>query len=403
MLTFLQYLADELRLFRYISFRSAMAAGTALLIAMVIAPWIIRKLRAFKAAQAFREASEVGKLAELHAKKVGTPTMGGLIIYFSVTTSTLLWARPNVYVFAALLIYTGLTVVGFLDDFIKIRKRKSGGLKGRYKLLGQGIVTLATLVLLLEFGGVATGPDYAMSGSVTERMHVGDPVIDARIDQMDPSVIMEAYTSVSTKQLWVPFWKQPLIAAMPLALLIPFLFVVLAGSSNAINLTDGMDGLAIGCTVTVALVFGIMSYAAGHAIIADYLFLRYLPGTGELTVICAALVAGSLGFLWYNAHPASVFMGDTGSLAIGGLIGGIAFMIQQPFTLVIVGGIFVMEAMSVILQVASFKSRGKRIFRMSPIHHHFELGGWAETQVVIRFWILSMIFAMAGLATLKLR
>jgi phospho-N-acetylmuramoyl-pentapeptide-transferase len=190
---------------------------------------------------------------------------------------------------------------------------------------------------------------------------------------------------------------------MSLFFLAPFLFLILAGSSNAINLTDGVDGLAIGCTVTAALAFAIMAYAAGNTIIADYLFISYIPGAGELAVVCSALLGASLAFLWYNAHPAEVFMGDTGSLALGGLIGMIAFMVHQPLTLIIVGGIFVMEAGSVILQVGSFKLRKKRIFKMSPIHHHFELKGWHENKVVIRFWILSLIFAMAGLATLKLR
>jgi phospho-N-acetylmuramoyl-pentapeptide-transferase len=205
------------------------------------------------------------------------------------------------------------------------------------------------------------------------------------------------------REFWVPFYKDVVIMETPLVFLAAFLFLILSGSSNAINLTDGVDGLAIGCTVTVALAYAIMAYAAGNIIISEYLFISYIPGAGELTVVCSALLGASLAFLWYNSHPAEVFMGDTGSLALGGLIGMIAFMVHQPLTLIIVGGIFVMEAGSVILQVASFKSRGKRIFRMSPIHHHFELKGWHENKVVIRFWILSLIFAMAGLATLKLR
>ncbi len=378
MLTYLENWEEifgPLRLFRYLSVRSVAAAATALLMAFLLGPWLIEKLRYLKAAQAFREASEVGKLAELHAKKTGTPTMGGLMIYISVTVSTLLWARPNVYVLTALFVYTGLTVVGFLDDYLKIRQRKSGGLKGRYKLIGQALITAVSLWLLLEASSFLS-PDQSTGESI----------------------------AAFAREIWAPFYsKAPIIAEASLWVLAPFLFLVLAGSSNAINLTDGMDGLAIGCTVTVALTFGIMAYASGHAIVADYLLINYQPGAGELTVICAALTAGGLGFLWFNAHPAQVFMGDTGSLALGGLIGIIAFMIQQPFTLVIVGGIFVMEAVSVILQVGSFKTRGQRIFRMAPIHHHFEVKGWAETQVVIRFWILSLIFAMAGLATLKLR
>jgi phospho-N-acetylmuramoyl-pentapeptide-transferase len=340
-----------------------MAGGTALLIGFVVAPLIIARLRKFKADQAFRDQSEVGKLADLHASKKGTPTMGGFIIFFAVFGSTLLWATPNVYVLTALWIYAGLTVIGFLDDYLKIKKKKSGGLSGRWKLVGQCFLSLVGISFLL----------------------------------------FSAQSYDLIRELWVPFVKEPLWLVTPLFVLIPFFALVIVGSSNAINLTDGVDGLAIGCTVTVALAYGIIAYAAGNSIISDYLFIRFLPGVGELTVICSALVAGSLAFLWYNAHPAEVFMGDTGSLALGGLIGSIAFMTLHPFLLILIGGIFVMEAMSVILQVASFKSTGKRIFRMSPIHHHYELKGWKETQVVIRFWILSLIFALSGLATLKLR
>ena len=365
----LSYLAEfehifgPLRLFRYLTLRSAFAGMTALCVGFVVGPWIFAKLREFRAKQSLRGKDEVGKLAELHAAKAQTPTMGGLMICVSVITSAVLWARPNVYVYTGLMVYAGLTVIGFLDDYLKIAKRNSAGLPGRWKLAGQALLTALALLMLLSF------PESA--------------------DKM--------------RELWVPFYKEVLISSMPLWFLAPFLFLVLAGSSNAINLTDGVDGLAIGCTVTVALAYALMAYAAGNAIIADYLFISFLPGVGELTVVCAALLGASLAFLWYNSHPAEVFMGDTGSLALGGLIGMIAFMVHQPLTLIIVGGIFVMEAGSVILQVASFKTRGKRIFKMSPIHHHFELKGWHENKVVIRFWILSLIFAMAGLATLKLR
>jgi phospho-N-acetylmuramoyl-pentapeptide-transferase len=208
------------------------------------------------------------------------------------------------------------------------------------------------------------------------------------------------------REFWVPFYSYDspeAIPVMPIAVVFLFFLVTLTGSSNAINLTDGLDGLAIGCTVTVALTYAIMAYASGNFLISEYLKISWVPGTGELTVVCTALLGGSLAFLWFNAHPAEMFMGDTGSLAIGGLVGIIALMIHQPLTLIIVGGIFVIEAGSVILQVASFKTRGKRIFRMSPIHHHFELKGWKETKVVIRFWILSLLFAILGLATLKIR
>ena len=352
-----------LRLFRYLTLRSAFAGVTALMIGFIVGPWIFAKLRELRARQSLRSQDEVGKLAELHAAKSQTPTMGGLMICISVVLSSVLWAQPNLYVCTALVVYLGLTVIGFLDDYLKIAKRNSAGLPGLWKLVGQAMITVTALLMLLSF------PE----------------------------------SSAKVRELWVPFYKDVLISAMPLWFLAPFLFLVLAGSSNAINLTDGVDGLAIGCTVTVALAYAIMAYAAGNAIISDYLFISFVPGAGELTVVCVALLGASLAFLWYNSHPAEVFMGDTGSLALGGLIGVIAFMVHQPFTLIIVGGIFVMEAGSVIVQVASFKTRGKRIFRMSPIHHHFELKGWHENKVVIRFWILSLIFAMAGLATLKLR
>ena len=365
----LSYLAEfeqyfgPLRLFRYLTLRAAFAGITAMGIGFVIGPWLFAQLRLLRAKQSLRTAEEVGELANLHASKAQTPTMGGLMICAAVTVSSLLWARPNVYVYTALVVYLGLTVIGFLDDYLKISKKNSKGLPGRWKLAGQALLTAVALLLLLSF------PDSA----------------------------------AKMRELWVPFYKNVLISEMPLFLMAPFLFLILSGSSNAINLTDGVDGLAIGCTVTVALAYALMAYAAGNAIIADYLFISFIPGSGELVVICSSLLGASLAFLWYNSHPAEVFMGDTGSLALGGLIGMIAFMVHQPLTLIIVGGIFVMEAMSVILQVGSFKLRKKRIFKMSPIHHHFELKGWHENKVVIRFWILSLIFAMAGLATIKLR
>jgi phospho-N-acetylmuramoyl-pentapeptide-transferase len=365
----LSYLAEyehifgPLRLFRYITLRAAFAGLTALVLGFIVGPWVFAKLRELRAKQAFRGKDEVGELAELHASKAQTPTMGGLMICVSVVVSSVLWAVPNIYVYTALVIYLGLTVIGFVDDYLKVSKASSDGLPGRWKLSGQAILTGIALLMLLSF------PE----------------------------------SSAKMREFWVPFYKDVVIMETPLVFLAAFLFLILSGSSNAINLTDGVDGLAIGCTVTVALAYAIMAYAAGNIIISEYLFISYIPGAGELTVVCSALLGASLAFLWYNSHPAEVFMGDTGSLALGGLIGMIAFMVHQPLTLIIVGGIFVMEAGSVILQVASFKSRGKRIFRMSPIHHHFELKGWHENKVVIRFWILSLIFAMAGLATLKLR
>ncbi len=352
-----------LRLFKYLSFRCGCAMALAFIIGMLSAPKIIEILHRIKFGQSFRTKDEVGELADLHSAKKGTPTMGGIIIFISIIISSLLFAKMNVLVFVALFVYAVLTALGFADDYLKISKKNSKGVAGKLKLAIQIAVSLIALVILYsskEYGAIM-------------------------------------------RELWIPFMKYPLIASMPFWFAAIFIFLVIGGSSNALNLTDGVDGLAIGCTVSVALAYAIFSYLTGNIIATEYLFLRYIPESGELTVVCCALLGASMAFLWYNAHPADVFMGDTGSLALGGLIGVIAFMVQQPVTLIIVGGVFVMEAMSVILQVASYKTTKKRIFRMSPIHHHFELKGWAEIRVVIRFWILSLIFALAGLATLKLR
>lgn len=366
MLTYLVHLEDvfgPFRLFHFITFRALLAAGIALVIGFAMGPWLIRTLRKLSFAQSFREESEVGQLANLHSGKRHTPTMGGLLIVTSVTVATLLCAKPNVWVLTALIVFLGLMLIGFRDDYLKVIRKNSKGVSSRTKLFWQTVLTILVVAVLLWH------PDSA--GKMRE--------------------------------IWVPFFKDAVIVSAPIALILPFFLLVIVGSSNALNLTDGVDGLAIGCTITVAFVYAIMAYAAGNAIIADYLIISHLPGTGELTILCAALVGAGLAFLWFNAHPAEIFMGDTGSLALGGVIGVMALMVHQPLTLIIVGGIFVMEAGSVILQVASFKMRGKRIFKMAPVHHHFELKGWFETKVVTRFWILSLIFAIIGLGTLKLR
>jgi phospho-N-acetylmuramoyl-pentapeptide-transferase len=359
----LEDVLGPLRLFKYTTVRMGGAAVTALIIGFLIAPSLFARLRALKAEQVLRDKSQVGVLADLHASKKSTPTMGGLMIYVSVLISTILWVDWNLYVLCALWVYTVLTGLGFIDDFLKVRHKNSKGVPGRIKLMVQALLTLSVLGILAL--------DMTLFGFM--------------------------------QQLWVPCVKFPIWEVMPIGVMFVFFFFVIAGSSNAINLTDGIDGLAIGCTLTTAITYGIMAYCMGHKWMALYLDFTYLAGAEELCIILSALVGASLVFLWYNAHPAEVFMGDTGSLAIGGLIGMIAILVHQPFTLVIVGGVFCMEAASVILQVASFKMTGKRIFRMSPIHHHFELKGWHENKVVIRFWILSLICALAGLATLKLR
>lgn len=366
MLSYLESLEEiwgPFRLFGYLTFRGALAICVSLIIGFLLAPWLFGKLRMLKAAQSLRTENEVGRLAELHAGKKNIPTMGGILIYLSIVPSVLICARLNVYVLVAMIVYSGLTIIGFLDDYLKVTKKNSKGLDSKWKLAGQGTLTLIALGILL--------------GNV------------------DTHLIMS--------ELWIPFYKHAIIQEMPIWFIVIFFFFVMAGSSNAINLTDGIDGLAIGCVIPTFLVYAIISYFVGNTVIAHYLNMHYISGVGELTIVCSATIGAALVFLWYNSHPAEVFMGDTGSLGLGGLMGSIAFMVHEPFLLVLVGGVFVLEAVSVILQIFSFKVFGKRIFRMAPIHHHFELKGWHENKVVIRFWIISLLFALAGLSTLKLR
>jgi phospho-N-acetylmuramoyl-pentapeptide-transferase len=355
-------LFSPLRVFQYTTFRAVFAAITALLICIAAGPWLIRQLVGMKFQQPIRGEDDLRELAKTHGQKT-CPTMGGILIIWAVVDSILLWARPtNQLVLVCLVTLIWLGGVGFLDDWAKVRARKTAGLRAKTKFLFQIGLGIFVGTLLLT-----------------------DPLLGP-----------------TAKKLMVPFMKGPVIADMgwwTLALVV----IVIVGASNAVNLTDGLDGLATGCTLTVALAYAAMCYVAGNFKFASYLQVPSVPGAAELTVVCAALIGASLGFLWFNCHPAQVFMGDTGSLAIGGLIGAIAVMIKQELVLILVGGIFVMEALSVIMQVASFKLRGKRIFAMAPLHHHFELRGWSETTVTTRFWVLSVIFALLGLATLKLR
>jgi len=354
---------SPLRVFQYTTFRAVMAAITALLICILSGPWIIRKLTELKLKQPIRGEDDLRELAKTHGKKV-CPTMGGILIIWAVVDAALLWARPtNHLVLLSLVTLLWLGLVGFLDDLAKVSTQKTDGLRARTKLLCQAGL------------GVFLG---------------GYLLLDPQQQEM-------------AQRLYLPFWKSPVITGMGLWALL-WVVLVVVSSSNAVNLTDGLDGLAIGTTLTVALTYAVMTFIAGNRNLAGYLQVPHVVGAAELTVVCAALIGACLGFLWFNCHPAQVFMGDTGSLALGGLIGAIAWMIKQELVLVIVGGVFVMEAGSVVLQVASYRLRGgKRIFRMSPLHHHFELGGWPETKVTTRFWILSVIFALLGLATLKLR
>ncbi len=352
-----------LRLFRYLSFRCVMATVTAFMVGCAVAPFIISRLRRLKSGQVQRTAEEVGKLAELHAWKANTPIMGGLIIFAGVIFSCALWCSFNSLVWAALAVYAILTATGFADDYQKMVKRNSKGIPGKLKIACQTAAAAAAAAILLS-----------------------DPAYSAQM-----------------RELWTPFLKSPLVQEMPVFAAAAFIWLIITASSNALNLTDGVDGLATGCTISVVLVYGIFAYLTGNAIAAKYLSIGLIPGCGEIAVVCCAVLGACMAFLWFNAYPAHIWMGDTGSLALGGLVGIVAFMVHQPITLILVGGIFVMEAASVIIQVSSFKTLKRRVFKMSPIHHHFEIKGWKETQVVIRFWIISLIFALAGLATLKLR
>src|SRR5216110_735900 len=363
MMFYLHRLSDQvggLNVFFYVTFRAVASAVTAFALSLVFGNFIIRKLISLKIGQPIRSVEEVRRLAELHGGKQGTPTMGGVLVIGTVFLASVLWARPdNRFVWLVLVSMLYLGVLGFLDDYLKVTKKKSDGIPGRVKLAAQLLLAAVVTVVFLT----------------------------------NPSLQVQA------RSLYLPFFKVPVITNMGWFTLI-FFAVVIVGSSNVVDLTDG---LAIGCTVTVALAYAFLSYAAGNFRIAEYLQVPFYAFSGELTVICAALVGAGLGFLWFNCHPAKVFMGDTGSLAIGGMIGVVAICCKQELLLVVVGGVFVIEAVSVILQVISFKATGRRIFAMSPIHHHFELVGWKENTVIVRFWILSGIFALLGLATLKLR
>ncbi len=356
-------LLKALNVFSYITFRAICAGITAFLLSVVFGNFVIRKLISLKFGQPIRTAAEVHKLHELHGSKKGTPTMGGILLIGSVVISTLLWAKPeNPFVWLVLFSAVFLGGIGFYDDWLKVTKKSSDGISSRLKF---GLQSLLAGIFTLYF---LTNPKLA----------------------------------ATAQQLFIPFLKEPLLLGMG-ALTFIFYLLVIVGTSNAVNLTDGLDGLATGCTATVAATYAVLVYVAGNFKAASYLQVPFVPYAGELAVLCVALLGACLGFLWWNAHPARVFMGDTGSLAIGGMLGAVAICCKQELLLVIVGGVFVMEAMSVILQVASFKTTGRRIFKMSPIHHHFELSGWKENTVIVRFWILSVLFALLGLATLKLR
>jgi phospho-N-acetylmuramoyl-pentapeptide-transferase len=350
------WLAGEVALFRYITFRTIMAAMTAMAVSLLIGPYFIRLMTARQYGQPIRELGP-----DTHQSKAGTPTMGGAMILVALVASTLLWSDlSNRYVWTILFVTLAFGGIGFLDDYRKLKLRDSRGLTAGWKYLLQSLAALAVGVFLYVTADVP-----------------------------------------ANTQLFVPFFKD---IAIPMGLgFVVLTYFVVVGSSNAVNLTDGLDGLAIMPTVFVAAGLGIFAYATGHTVFADYLAMPYVPGVGELAIVCAALAGAGLGFLWFNTYPAQVFMGDIGALSVGAALGLIAVAVRQELVFVLMAGLFVIETLSVILQVTSYKLTGKRLFRMAPIHHHFELKGWPEPKVIVRFWIISVMLVLAGLATMKIR
>jgi phospho-N-acetylmuramoyl-pentapeptide-transferase len=348
---------SALNVTRYITFRTAAASLTALAISLLMGPWLIRKLREFQVGQVIRHEGPA-----THRPKAGTPTMGGLLILSAALVPTLLWADlTNVYVWIAVIVTAAFGGVGFADDYLKIVRRSHHGLLPRYKLLAQVAIAIVVGIALIEL----------------------------------------ANRNLYSTRLIFPFFKR-LIPDLGWGY-VPFSVLVLVGASNAVNLTDGLDGLAISTFAIAAGAFTALAYVTGNRVLADYLLLVRFAPAAELTIFCGSLVGASLGFLWYNSYPAEIFMGDVGSLGLGGALGTVAILIKQELLLLMVGGIFVLEAMSVIVQVASFKLTGQRVFRMAPLHHHFELIGWSEPKVITRFVIVAVIFALFSLTTLKLR
>lgn len=359
-----------LNLFKYNTFRAGGAALTALALSILFGERVIRKLISLKVGQPIRTAEELNNLLNDHSKKAGTPTMGGVLIIGALLVSVLTWSRwDNVMVWTTLFATVGLGGLGFMDDYQKVAKKNSKGVNARFKLVWQGVV------------GIVVGLAFAYGVNAS-------------------AMPVEGVSNM--RELWLPFLKGPVIQDMGI-FAVAFYIFIMQGTSNAVNVTDGLDGLAAGCSISTALAYTVFTYIAGASLYAGYLGVPHHPQAGELAIVSMALAGACLGFLWWNAHPARMFMGDTGSMALGGCIAALAIGCRQEFVLVIVGGVFVMEALSVIIQVASFKTRGKRVFKMAPIHHHFEIQGMKENQVIVRFWILSLVCALIGLATLKLR
>jgi phospho-N-acetylmuramoyl-pentapeptide-transferase len=361
------------RIFRYLTFRTAFASLTALLIALLIGPYVIQKLREFQIGQYIREEGP-----KSHQKKSGTPTMGGVLIVIAIVLPTLLWSDlSNPFVWIVLLSTLAFGAVGFADDYIKVVKKRNLGLTARAKLFWQVFAALGVAVSLVTM---------------------------TQLKMFSTQIIVPFIKTLRPDMQWHWFASIPHLGFLVFLPFVAFIIFVLMGSTNAVNLTDGLDGLAIGCTIIAAGALAVLTYVSGNVFFADYLELQRMPLVSELTVFCGAMVGASIGFLWYNAHPAEVFMGDVGSLALGGAIGTVAVVIRQELLLPFIGGIFIIEALSVLLQVGSYKLRNKkRIFKMAPLHHHFEQCGWHESKVIARFWIGALVFALFALTTLKLR
>ena len=368
----LRHEISPLHVVRYITVRTTLASLTAFFLVLALGPWAIERLRALQIGQYIREEGPQG-----HKTKAGTPTMGGVLICIAILLPTLLWADlSNPFVWLVMGSTVAFGAIGFADDYIKVVKRRNLGLTARAKL---GFQILASLAISISLIGMQ------MQGIYSTKLSV------PFVKRLQPDFAIHALRHI-------PHFG--LLAFLPFVV---FTVLLIVFSSNAVNLTDGLDGLAIGCTIIAAGALTVLTYVSGHVVFADYLELQRMPLVGELSIFCGSMVGASIGFLWYNAHPAEVFMGDVGSLALGGAIGTVAVAIKQELLLPFIGGIFVIEALSVILQVGSYKLRKKRIFKMAPLHHHFELLGWSEAKVITRFWIAALVFALLALTTLKLR
>lgn len=393
-----------LHVLHYHTLRAGGAFLTAFLLSLLFGDWVIRKLISLKVGQPVRSKEEVQKLFDLHGQKAGTPTMGGVLILVTFVLSVLMWVDwGNVAIWTVLGTTLMLGLLGFWDDYEKVAKKNSKGVSARMKLAWQFVVALiagSVFAFAMPDGAMVTGTTEKVS-TVVEAAGVVENTVTATTTTKGV-VTQDTRTPVSYRSLFIPSFKDPVITDMGW-FAVAFFALIIVGASNAVNLTDGLDGLATGCSISTGLAYAMLCYLGSNIVYAKFLIIPYFPYADELTIVAMALVGACFGFLWFNCQPAKMFMGDTGSLAIGGAIATLAIGCKQELLLVVVGGVFVMEAGSVILQVMSFKLTGKRIFRMSPIHHHFELGGWPESQVVVRFWMMSLIMAFIGLASLKIR